>query len=240
MDLPALAQALGNIEIQEREMIPEAAITVSGERFCIYLQSNFKNRPGQRVRRRFSLAHEIAHTFFFQFQGGDLRPMRGGPRGDDLELACHEAAGQLLMPTCLLPFELDQRRMAGGEDIIRFARTYDVSLETVLRRLRNHPAVEAQDATFAICETGVIRYTLYPAWLGSLLRRPAGRSIQSWLSTGEVTLPVWFRASGLTVEALSDGSLFARGELASLSARRIPCGTVDLYEIRRCSADAHI
>jgi hypothetical protein len=229
----ALAQAIGNVDIEECEMIPEAAIKVSGGRFKIYLQANFKDRLGQRVRLRFSLAHEIAHTFFFQVQDGKLRPMKGGPRGDDLERACHEAAGQMLMPTCLLPAEIEKTRTVSGEDIIQFARIYDVSVETVLRRLRLHPAIEAQDTTFALCERGIIRFALYPTWLGSILRKPSGKSIQAWVRSSDVSLQDWFLSSGLAVEALTDGSFVARSESVALNARRVPCGTRDLFDIRR-------
>jgi hypothetical protein len=94
IDLNVMAQLLGNVNVEEREMIPEAAVQVLGLRFRIYLRSNFMDRPGARVRRRFSLAHEIAHTFFFEVRDSSLKPIRGAPRGDNLEAACHEGAGR--------------------------------------------------------------------------------------------------------------------------------------------------
>ena len=234
VDLRVVAQAIGNIEVEEREMIPEAAIQASGSKFCIYLQSNFKHRPGQRIRQRFSLAHEIAHTFFFEIRNDELKPIRGAPRGLDLERACHEAAGRILIPERLIPSKIEkERQRITGEDLVRFTRMYDVSLETVLRRLQNHPAVELQDTSFALCEGGLIRFALYPPWLGSILRKPALKTLQSWVRTSDVLLPDWFRASGLEVETLPNGSYVARCESAILSARRVRSGSIDLYEIRR-------
>ena len=129
IDPKILARGIGNIDLEEREMIPEAAVKLSGSRFQIYLQSNFKDHPGMRIRQRFSLAHEIAHTFFFEVYDGGLKPMRGGPRGMNLESACHEGASRLLVPKRFLRKELEhESRAICGEDVLRLTETFDVSL----------------------------------------------------------------------------------------------------------------
>jgi len=229
---------VGNIDIEEREMIPEAAVQLSGSRFRIYLRSNFKDHPGMRIRRRFSLAHEIVHTFFFEVHDGDLRPMRDGPRGIDLESACHEGAGRLLVPERLLREELKEKDGAiPGEDVLRLAETFDVSIEVVLRRLRKEPAIELSDVCFALCRLGKIEYAMYPRWLEAVLRKPANTSVQGWFRTSQVSFQGWFRASGLEIEKLSDGSYIGNSDAGTLSARRLPIGSsAELFEIRRYPA----
>lgn len=114
VDLRVLAQAMGNIDIEEREMIPEAAILPIGNRFRIFLQSNFNHHHGMKSRLRFSLAHEIAHTFFFELTGDALRPMKGAPSGVQLESACHSGAGRLLIPERSLRREIKAKLGWGG------------------------------------------------------------------------------------------------------------------------------
>lgn len=238
IDLMVLAQAVEDIEIEEREMIPEAAVEILGSRFRVYLRSNFRDRPGRRVRERFSLAHEIAHTFFFDLRDGEQKPMRRGPRGLDLESACHEAASRLLVPARYLSKELVEKHQIAGEDVLALARTFDVSLEVILRRLRNEPAIESQDLSFTLCRLGKIEYAMYPSWLGSILSKPAGKSVQSWFRLTKVSLQGWFRASGLQVERLPGGSYLGTNEELSLVARRLEAGpSSELFEIRRYNAD---
>src|SRR4051812_3098828 len=98
IDLYELAPLCGVLAIEEREMIPEAVIHTDGTGFRISLQSNFIGLHNCRLRRRFSLAHEIAHTFFYEVRDGRLKPIRRAPVGDRLEAACHEAASLLLIP----------------------------------------------------------------------------------------------------------------------------------------------
>ena len=57
-------------------MIPEAAMQITDGQFRIYLQSNFTEMPGASVRRRFSLAHELGHTLFYEEQDGELTSQR--------------------------------------------------------------------------------------------------------------------------------------------------------------------
>jgi hypothetical protein len=104
--------------------------------------------------------------------------------------------------------------------MLRLAKQFDVSLEMILRRLRNE-AFESSDVCFPLCRSGKIGYTMYPPWL-RILRKPVNTSIQHW-----------FRTSGLEVEKLSDGSLIANTEGSSLTARRVGAGSsLEIFEIR--------
>jgi len=90
VDLQEIATRRAVFEIEEPRMVPEAVLSPEGTGFRVFLQSNFNDFPGARVRQRFSLAHEIAHTFFYELRDGSQRPFKGAPRGDALEFACHE------------------------------------------------------------------------------------------------------------------------------------------------------
>jgi hypothetical protein len=232
IDPAVIAQLLGNVDIEEREMIPEAAVQVLGSRFRIYLRSNFMDRPGARVRRRFSLAHEIAHTFFFEVRDGVLKPLRGAPRGDSLEAACHEGARRLLVPSRFLEKELKQS--CHGEDVVRLAKLFDVSVEVMLRRLGNEPALEFEGVSFTLTRAGKVEYAMYPPHLGELLGRPSKRSVQTLLRSSNASIEDWFKASGLTVEKLGDGSYICSSDAGKLSARRVRAGPYrELFELRR-------
>lgn len=183
VDLHSVAYVMGNIDIEFREMIPEAAVQLEGSRFKIYLQKNFQDRPGARRRQRFSLAHEIAHTFFFDLQDGLLRPVKGGPRGLRLEKACHEGARRLLIPERFLAREL--KKLAGAvhrHSVQQWANTFDVSVEVLLRELQRDPVLESDEVSFALVNDGRIKFVIYPPWLKSILPPPVtDRPFEEWL-----------------------------------------------------------
>jgi IrrE N-terminal-like domain len=242
VDLRMVAHGLGSIDIEDREMIPEAAVQLTGSRFRIYLRSNFDDRPGTRIRRRFSLAHEIAHTFFFVVSDKGVKPMREGPHGINLESACHEGASRLLIPELFLRKHFrEKRNEIACEDVLRLAETFDVSLEVVLRRLRNEQVLESAHVCFALCRHGKIEYAMYPAWLTTVLAKPAKMSVQSWFRTSTVSLPGWFSASGLAVDQVLGGSYIGHSEAGTLTARRLPVGSSqEVFEIRRHPGDISI
>jgi hypothetical protein len=95
-------------------------------------------------RLRFTLAHELAHTFFFEWQGNDRKPralVAGTHHAelDSLERECHHAAGLLLVPEHLLVSVV----AAGNIDVfdpmtIRgIADRFAVSVDCLVIRLRN-------------------------------------------------------------------------------------------------------
>lgn len=99
------------------------------------------NPTRPRGRLRFSIAHELAHTFFPD--AAEHVRNRGGTRqGDDwqLELLCNVAASELLMPIGSFP-ELRSADLDIAA-LMRKRREFDVSTEALLRRvvfLSGHP-----------------------------------------------------------------------------------------------------
>ncbi len=224
IDIDAVATKIGNIDVEVREMIPEAAVEVEGGRFRIYIQKNFSDRSGNSRRQRFSLAHEIAHTFFFEPKEGNLKPIKGAPRGLSLEQACHHGAGMLLIPERFLERELEKvGKQFNAREVLNWAKLFDVSIEVLLRRLQRGGTLGSSGVSFALVNNGRIKFAGYPSWLKGFLPSPAiNRIFEEWLG-----------ANGAELTLLNDGSYTAsaadavlNAQLSRLSASRC------LFEIR--------
>lgn len=193
IDLRAIAPGCGVLSVEDREMIPEAVMTPEGNGFRIYLQSNFSHLPGAGVRQRFSLAHELAHTFFFEEREGTMKPLRGAPTGERLEAACHQGAGLLLVPDRLLRRELkDAPRPLGAAIHMRLAQAFDVSAEVIMRRLDKLGAFEGFFAPALVRQqrdqTLTIEFAVYPPWLKALLPTPRrGMEFMKWLGVKDTS-----------------------------------------------------
>jgi IrrE N-terminal-like domain len=175
--------------VEEREMIPEAAMQPRDGRFYIYVQSNFKDQAGSAYRRRFSLAHEIGHTLFFEQRGGELKARADAPRGDALEAACHRAASMILVPAKTLRAELQRQPVESTAQIDRLAARFAVSVEVMLRRLHDSDAFVHGWAPVLTRRTGpglVIEYGAYPVWLKPYSDAPKrGVEFSTWFRATE-------------------------------------------------------
>lgn len=92
------------------------------------------------VRGRFSLAHEIGHTFFYDLQG--TPPVRlvqnrwGSSAYHKEEDICHAFAASLLMPASLVAEFLARTQQVRALHRIRdMARVFEVSIECAARRV---------------------------------------------------------------------------------------------------------
>ena len=167
IDLGAVSADIGAV-VQEREMIPEAAMQPRDGRFYIYVQSNFKDLPGSALRRRFSWAHEIGHTLFFEARDGELKARTDAPRGDALESACHRASSMILIPAKALRAELQNQELDGAARISELADRFEVSIEVMLRRLNEFSLFEngwAPVLTRRIGRNLAVEFAAYPLWL---------------------------------------------------------------------------
>jgi len=85
------------------------------------------------TRQRFTMAHEISHTFFYD---ADLCRVRPRPAKALLEWLCNYGAQCLLLPEFLLDKEFDAgARLDSIERALNLARAAKVPLEAVVRRL---------------------------------------------------------------------------------------------------------
>lgn len=116
-----------------REDVLDARILLVGSR---RLQIEFNpNRP--RGRRRFSIAHEIAHTLFPDcVENARNRGQSVEPRADNwqLELLCNIAAAEFIMP---VGNELDIDTPVTIDNVLQLQKQFDVSTEAISIRLAN-------------------------------------------------------------------------------------------------------
>lgn len=184
VDVLQVATNLGAV-IKEREMIPEAAMEVKDGRFFIYLRNNFKHLPGTAVRARFSLAHEIGHTLFYEQRNGAWKSRKDAPKGDRLEAACHKAASIILVPSWALRAEIEERPVSNAAALIELANRFDVSAEVMVRRLHDFGGLNSDWAPVLTQRNGnnfEIEYAVYPPWLKSHLPTPGrGTDFLTWL-----------------------------------------------------------
>ena len=206
IDLPELTRRIGAV-LQEREMIPEAAMQVKGGQFHIYLQSNFQDRPGAALRQRFSFAHEIAHTLFFELRDGALKARKDAPIGDRLEAACHKGAAMLLVPNKVLTNEISQKESVDTGTITELAERFEVSIEVMLRRLNDVGAFESGLAPVLTRRSAgkfEIEFAVYPPWLKSHLLSPKrGADFTAWFRPTE-------QSEGSLIKKRPDGTLKAQ------------------------------
>jgi hypothetical protein len=188
IDLGAVCTEIGAV-VEEREMIPEAAMQPRDGRFHIYVQSNFKDLPGGALRRRFSWAHEIGHTLFYEQRDGELKARPDAPRGDALEAACHRAASMILIPAKALRAELQNQPLAGATQISSLAERFEVSIEVMVRRLDEFGVFEngwTAVLTRRIGRNLAIEFAAYTVWLKPYLSLPK-RGVE---------FSLWFGATG--------------------------------------------
>ena len=222
------------VGIEEREMIPEAVLVPERDGFRIHVQTNFRDLPGIRLRQRFSIAHEIAHTFFFEQREGTLKPRRDAPIGEHLEAACHRGAGLLLVPTV----PLKQAVKAFGyipdtTSTVSLAKRFDVSIEVMLRRLCD---VDAFGTSLLLVltrqrEAGrfIIEFSAYPPWLKALLPTPRrGMAFDSWF--GKAATP--HSDTHSDIETPGD-AVVKKTQEGSLTAKPIDVtSTLRIFEVR--------
>jgi hypothetical protein len=140
LDIEALASFLGiglsddaPSHSEDAELVP-----VGNGRVAIRINSD---RP--ETRRRFSVAHEITHTFFPNFQTKtwcrtDARYRRRDNPDDLLEMLCDIGASELVLPAPW--FIKDAAAVTTGAGLVDLARKHTASREATLRRFaETHP-----------------------------------------------------------------------------------------------------
>ena len=124
-----LANIMG-IGVRPNAALADARVFWSGDSFEIEYNPH---RPRGRVN--FSIAHEIAHTFF-QDCAEEVRNRsreNWGERNWQLELLCNVGAAELTMPVGSFPSEDDA--VITIEELMRLRRDFQVSAEALLIRL---------------------------------------------------------------------------------------------------------
>ena len=134
LDIEALASFLGIAQSDDTPIHSEDAELVPVENGRVAIRVN-RDRP--ETRKRFSMAHEVSHTFFPHYQlklwcRTDARFRRRDNPDDLLEMLCDVGASELVMP---LPWFLqDAVAVTTGEELLELAKKYNASREATLRR----------------------------------------------------------------------------------------------------------
>jgi hypothetical protein len=141
LDIEALASFLGIGQSDDAPSHSEDAelVPVGDGRVAIRI-----NRDRPETRRRFSVAHEISHTFFPNYQTKswcrtDARYRRRDNPDDLLEMLCDIGASELVLPAPW--FIRDTAAVTTGAGLVDLARKYTASREATLRRFaESHPS----------------------------------------------------------------------------------------------------
>jgi len=141
-------------------------------------------------RARFTVAHEIAHTLFYDWSasvGTSLVPIRHHKALNSLERTCNRVAGSLLLPEHLLWQEISELRTFEADQLVGVARKFRVSLETLILRLDSLPYLPNSDSGVALaagCGPNLmITRKTASGRIAPLLRLAEGASLPTFLAS---------------------------------------------------------
>lgn len=200
VDLFELAKIQRVTAVDLRPMVPTGGLSSRSSGFVIYIQnlaltapvevavgSPLEERPKLTPRQRFTMAHELAHTLFFD-ASDPPQPRPGSPKGPKLEALCHRGGRRILMPAPLIKAEVAKHKKLGSRDILDLAKLFDVSPEVMLWRCDElHRIRDSDRAVLYIRKSfsGVEQIAGFycSSWFQNRKGRPElGMSPASWLS----------------------------------------------------------
>lgn len=116
----------GNLIMREGEL------RIALRRSSKYAIKNYGRNIG---RHRFTYAHEIAHSFFYDLKSSP--PKRIAPRADrnEEEVICNHIARELLLPKELLQAEINNRAKIDASFIVSVAKKAIVSIQALVLQL---------------------------------------------------------------------------------------------------------
>ena len=128
----ALAPYRGIKEIIESPLTIDAYISREEDGYRIYV-----NAEQPFTRRRFSIAHEIAHTFSYEVEASEEGLPQSSQRtlriDSEEELLCNKAAAEILMPYKFFRAQVNQRYMRANS-ICELAKLFQVSTQAAAIR----------------------------------------------------------------------------------------------------------
>jgi hypothetical protein len=237
--LHQLAERRRVTSVEFRPLLVDAMLTTHPEGFRILFNSNgedpsemqkrFQSESPTQVmpsRLRFSFAHEVAHTFFYDLSDGPPKLAKqfrsGGGRTEleNLERNCDKLASQMLLPTPMLKAALKRMETISPRSLSEFAKQAGVSIEALVRRLSGQGTF-LEDPYFRGCVV-LVKETKGEAFVTAIAKPPhlniarglqLMRSGEKWQLTASDGIPLepWHVASTthakLTVETSQSSSL---------------------------------
>jgi hypothetical protein len=151
-----LASLLGIETVARQDVADARTVPLDGDRVRIEF-----NPMRPRGRLRFSIAHEIAHTFFPDCCQAIRN--RGGSHAEEpdswqLEVLCNIGAAELLMPTGSFSRELKDAPLQ-IQTVLELQKTFDVSIEALALRILRLTSIPAAVFCASFSETSK-RYRL--------------------------------------------------------------------------------
>jgi hypothetical protein len=164
-DLFTLAELRRVRMIDIRPMIPSGGLASRDDGFIVYIRDLRLENPNQHVikegeeppvlspRQRFTLAHELVHTFFFDSESPPAE-VAGCPHGSALEQLCQYGARHVLLPDVLMEKVLAQFKPITADFVCAISDQCTVSPEVVLRRLADSGTVEYASPSLLMARIG--------------------------------------------------------------------------------------
>lgn len=160
----------------------EALVVPTAGGFILRLRENLHS-----YRRRFSIAHEIGHTFFYDISRDPptrlVSHATSGGFSKKEEGVCSAFAVELLLPRDLLLADLQVCRYGELETILNFSRRYEVSAEAVVRTLMSD--VSYLETCVAIFKAG---HSQLSSTSSKRIWWYRGKAIRNYIRKGEAEL----------------------------------------------------
>lgn len=152
VSLSGILEEIGVRDIVFKPMTADGGLAIKGREFCIFVRSDskevetlrekFRGRDGRDAlpsRLRFTIAHEILHTFFYQKSGDSLRnqvTQTGEVARTKLEEICNSGARRILMPKKLFALESVQELDFRNPRVLRdLSKAAGVSPDVLVKRI---------------------------------------------------------------------------------------------------------
>lgn len=146
--------------VEFKPLLTDALLTTHDEGFRIFLdpgahdpgslRAQYERESGQSPlpnRIRFSLSHELAHTFFYDLDSGrpqetkEFKAGGGATALENLERYCNRIAGHLLLPSNLFRKEVYLLGSLKPKELIGLSGKTGASIETIISRLGEEQTV---------------------------------------------------------------------------------------------------
>ena len=146
---------------------------------------NREQRPDRlSTRQRFTLAHEVGHTLFYDQRTRPPVLLKDSPKRGLLEHLTHIAARRILVPEFALKAKFGGADRISIDSIIETEKTFDVSSEVAVRRLQEFRPLKSAPVAivFAKFDVSYNDATILAMFGGEHVRPipPLFSSLRSW------------------------------------------------------------
>ncbi|MBI3493032.1 MAG: hypothetical protein HY047_14820 [Acidobacteria bacterium] len=131
------------------------------------------------------MAHEIAHTFFFDTAHPRPRPYKETPPYPVLESLCQTTASEIVLPEPLIKKFVSRLEPLSIEQVLALSDAFDVSADVVLHRISRSPQLVASSHAVLLLERrggddAVIVASFFGSALLAYFPRPEKRKLSDW------------------------------------------------------------